>query len=219
MLSRYIIIFPPRWRHILYRKEAYFVLFIFHIIFNLAAVFIALPMFKFTEVDLYQEPVKLNQQFEHFINFSSFLYMDYRKIKTVLIIGACIMTTSNIAFISLIVLFLYHVNINYKAHYVNNKIQKSLVISAVVQMILTCCLLMLAPYCYIMFICLEIENTGPFLVAALCLNCIHFPVDAIATLYFVSPYRKFFKQWGSERRSAVTPVTGFISAFKSRRSC
>ncbi|KAE9551628.1 hypothetical protein FO519_005156 [Halicephalobus sp. NKZ332] len=246
MFTRYTVLFPAQWQQIVYRKETYFLLFVSHIIFNTTVAVAVLPSLRFSKIELYEEPMKADPEFENFVNLTSFFYMDYmiqsnynevyinvinkdRDLEPFVVepsfgyidketfIGAVYATVIMITFIYIacgvvVTIFLYQVNINYKKNNIINKLQRSLTINALVQMFLFCIFLMLPPYFLLIFICFNIENTSAIMIILVSMDCIHFPVDVLATFYFVSPYKKFVREIFGRRKTLVTVYPGKVNA-------
>ena len=74
---------------------------------------------------------------------------------------------------------------------VSGKLQRSLMISSIIQIFSTCFFLF-SPYIFFfIFIGYDIRGSASFMCFMMCVFTSHCLVEFIATLYFVSPYRNF----------------------------
>ena len=208
IFDRYTIMYPAQWQQIVHHKENLFLLFILHVIIDFIIAMILFSILMSTNEEL----TEIRQDFQRYRDLPSFFYYNHHKTKVLLCFVALLFSMANIMFVFIIILFMYRMKSNNGASYAINDIESSLTINVIVQILLVLCFMIIAPYCYIIFVYFQIQNTAYFIVTALCLNCVYFPASAITTLCLVLPYRKFITRLNFGHSSTVYPTTGFFPA-------
>ena len=112
---------------------------------------------------------------------------------------------------AIIIVFLRQIVSN--KNIINNKVQKSLIISSIIQITLTCVFLVTPLYCYFIFVKFDVPNTAQVMTALLCIYSSHCLLDFCATIYFVKPYKIFvLKMIGIKQIETSKVVTTGISS-------
>ncbi|KAE9548229.1 hypothetical protein FO519_008559 [Halicephalobus sp. NKZ332] len=187
IFSRYMFIFPSKWQRIFYRREFYIFVAFLHIISMFIIFYIMIPTLDFSEKELHEDSMKYDPDLVYFFNRSTFFFIDHSRhdFEDVVFLGG--MSVLYVVSIAVVTVFIYQIFSN--KNVINDRIQKSLIVSSVAQTTLTCLLLVTPLYCYIIFIS-------------------HCLFDFCATVYFVKPYRMFLAKmiWKKKENPSFSTI-------------
>ena len=204
IFSRYMVIFPSKWQQFFQRKELYVCIAFFHVLAIFVILYIMIRTLNFSDKELYEDAKNYDPDLAYFFNRSTFFFVSYDIVYIGNLVTACGMSALYVTAAIVVIVFLYQISSN--KNIINNKIQKSLIISSVMQVTLASLFLLTPLYCYFIFMYFEVTNTAPVMTVLLCIYLSHCVLDLCATIYFVKPYKTFVLRILSIKNSRTSEV-------------
>ena len=150
-----------------------------------------LPIF-FIEVDQVHKWAKeYDTNLVLLFNQSTFFFIPHEMINVIVMISLILIILFAILCIVSGVMFIFYFRYMEIKTTRNKKIQKSVSLSALVQIFLTIFFLFIPVIIFFFNIEFKIRNSGKWMQVLMCVVTSHCFLDYIATLYFVLPYRRF----------------------------
>ncbi|KAE9552528.1 hypothetical protein FO519_004270 [Halicephalobus sp. NKZ332] len=191
MFNRYTVLFPAQWQEIFRKKLVLFGIVACHVIFHSANFIYLFPKTNRNAHEFHIEAIKHDPEFAHFMNESTFFFIALESysfglslsIMAYVALGGCCALIMGI--------FLYQLHANHQAHFIRDEVQKSLIVTALVQSFTTCLFVIGIPLTFLLFQAFRAQHTALATLIFCMVEHTYCPCDIIATLYFVAPYRRF----------------------------
>lgn len=137
IFSRYTAIFPSKWSSLFKRKEIYILIIIIHVVINSSIVIGILPLVNTAVGVIFNDSIKENPDLQYFLNESTFFFINYEFYAYGSLLSILGIVFLYSLFGIVIVVFIHQIQHNKNSYYVNDKVQKSLLISSISQVSLT----------------------------------------------------------------------------------
>ena len=208
IFSRYTVIFPSKWSTLFKRKETYILIIIIHVIFNATTIVGLIPFINTTVGKVFTDAIEENPELQYFISEQTFFFIDYDYYKYGVLGSSFGIATLYMFFGIVIGVFVYQLQYNKKARHINDKLQRSLLISSVSQVSLTLVFLVTPFFCCLLSSALQIKGSALPMIILLSMVSTHCLLEFLTTMYFVAPYRKFLKEkvFRMKRKAAVVSI-------------
>uniref|UniRef100_A0AC35EYN9 Serpentine Receptor, class H n=1 Tax=Panagrolaimus sp. PS1159 TaxID=55785 RepID=A0AC35EYN9_9BILA len=217
LASRYLLVFPSSLTKWFTLKKALIAAVGLPIIAYIVILMVFYPILQTDTSTIHQWAFEYDPILKEYFDEPTFLFLPhfYHDYIDIPILSLLIILTFS-AF-SVILFFLYQMT-NTKTT-VSSKLQRSLLLSSVIQIVITCFFLFMPFIFFFIFIKYDIQNTASFMCILMCIFTSHCFIEFIATLYFVSPYRNFILRIFRKkvRKSNVSIRTVQVSAITVSR--
>uniref|UniRef100_A0A914P763 Serpentine Receptor, class H n=1 Tax=Panagrolaimus davidi TaxID=227884 RepID=A0A914P763_9BILA len=169
-------------------------------------------MFLVDAETIYEWAIEYDPYLSKFFHEPSFFVIPHFLLDRVVAAHLFIIGFTMFSFIALSVFFIYQIFKNQTIS--TTKFQKSLILSSIMQIYLTNIFLIGPMFMFFIFITFDIPNSASAMCCLTSVIMTHCLVEFAATLYFISPYRKFittyFRKKLFTQNTSVQHVSGFI---------
>ena len=195
IFSRYTVIFPSEWSTFFNQKEAYILIIILQIILN-SIIFIGIvPLTNNSAKNISADAFQENPDLRYFTDEKTFMFVNYHYYAYGTFMSLLGMLLLYSLFCTVASVFIYQLRYNKKSYYINDKLQRSLLVSLISQVLVTLGFLITPYFCFLLFVEFQINNTAVVMTVLLCFVSTHCLLEFLATMYFVTPYRKFLRNF------------------------